>query len=1817
MGYWYMFHCGSNDGYNAGKIRGDSCSFLECLSCAPGYAVALYSFMVACVLPTNRGDFMQSALQVRNWLLSVSTRKQLIPHHRWPCGSLYYAIRVSVDENGNLHFCTVSVVERGLSFFPSMDPFLDISYGSEDMWHYPVSSVIANYSGSFSILLGTRVGEASNPGPESPLQLEARTWRLQIRNVISAASHADELFSTSEDCVVWSETCATESTLQSLTQSARLKKFSLVHSAAVASRTYRGALSTGRGVASGSLILSKFKARHLHNLWPSVVYSTGRISDALICLGRIQLRVIAAYGYHSNLPDAAGLNELLLDEVFSQAHSSHVPTLIAGDLNINLQEYSGWNFYMNAGFQDLGLRFADLADHEPEMTYRGISRLDYCVCNRSAAPLVSGFVIDPRGYTDHASIHVDLQLPVLQIPRRTWKMPVNLQSVDGVLEGVTSATVPQHMKTRFIQQISEGDMTSALHTFAHAFEASCSSVADGKGIPLQAKYFGRANGKFIQHATNLFTTSSDGSVLTDQRQFRCMQQALRRVRELHRSLQRTGRFYGAQHCILWEKILASPGFKGGFAQYLLRNDLVSFVPQYPDPLWISQLLTSLTGEEKLWVQAVRARQYLSVKNRRMTDWARGGRLHASHIKPPAAAPLTALAVTDTLTVRHQRAIKDKSAVFKILDGPIPLPGSVWQFPHKQVAVVKITDDIVTLATPLTSDMAVRQVKQLMWCSDVNFLFSELGQYWDNFWYTDKSPNLEFVQKHLHCLPALPGFDPFISVEELDFVIRKLKCNKARGMDGFSNEEIKALSADLRAMLLLLFNEVIRTACWPDQLTRAIVSLLSKIPTPVHPSHARPINILPSLYRLWAKCVALKIMKAILPHLPHGLCGSVPGKSSLDLAWLLQSAIEESLVTKTPLTGVSIDLSKAYNLISRDGLQLVAHRLGWPQMVIDAYLSHLRALRRHFAVDGCLSDERFSSTGVPEGCPVAVVSMIAITWFVGNRLQFDQLGQLVSFVDNWTVQQSSVSKVLEAVHHIHESVEAFSMTVALDKLRFYSTDEVSRKKLRASVVCGIKCKVYHDFQDLGVFFCAAKRSSSKLYGMRFQRAQPRFQKLSRAPWSDFVKAKALVRFVLPAVLYGCELTHFAASSLRQLRGRCSSALWGSRNQRDHWLSPLVSSASIFEPFLLILARRWNSLQRALRANSSEIVQRWNLFVDLETLPLNGPVSLFLEQIYELGWSARHDGIVVDQQGFVWDIRWDTFGHAYDQILSAWVLRILPLIRKDEQFDGIEEFQIGALRKHLSGKDWFNTVLANYSTGAIMSSRVRAHFLDQGDASCSLCGLETSAVHILYRCPGTQSLRDEINVSVLIDLPNAQRVAGFFPVLHGLRDLRALFAQVPVKVPYQFDDYVHLFTDGSTFYNTITHLAVSSWSVVLAETGSLERTVVESSHLRGLRQTNDRAELQAVLYACQCAPGGTVYSDSKYCVDGFLKLQSFGWLESQWSGACNTDLWHQLWTVLRERAHAWSIVKVASHRVKSSASSAFDLWCITHNDYADEAAKAINRSRPPGFWPLHQKLLVQHRDYIAKFGLLHKLQQSVANTCKLATSRPTSRVQTGGVDCLQWQREQFGMLSNERRSLIPCSHLELDISSFVMCGVFAKLVWQFLIQQYWVPDPLVGISILELYVAFVQSTGWVVPINISSYKQEERPPEFRSTMLASRVWAHETQWTLLKHARQPLTVQVVTFRRILSAIFSAQGITWDIFRSQSLKALGASQPLASLAWRPFCTLDGSTLRLLQIHKAGSSFSAFMGRPFAASRDPVEAPCPMLNVDEVWRCYTALFR
>ena len=127
--------------------------------------------------------------------------------------------------------------------------------------------------------------------------------------------------------------------------------------------------------------------------------------------------------------------------------------------------------------------------------------------------------------------------------------------------------------------------------------------------------------------------------------------------------------------------------------------------------------------------------------------------------------------------------------------------------------------------------------------------------------------------------------------------------------------------------------------------------------------------------------------------------------------------------------------------------------------------------------------------------------------------------------------------------MYNIVESLAMSMAFDKLKMYSTLQKDRKLLKSLQICGHPITVVHDFQDFGVFFCAAKRQTAKCFKTRFFKAQHRFQKLQVVNWSDFRKAKSFSRVVLPAVLYGVELTHVSAFSYKLLRGRSSAALWG--------------------------------------------------------------------------------------------------------------------------------------------------------------------------------------------------------------------------------------------------------------------------------------------------------------------------------------------------------------------------------------------------------------------------------------------------------------------------------------------------------------------------------------------------------------------------------------------------------------------------------------------------------------------------------------------------
>ena len=204
-----------------------------------------------------------------------------------------------------------------------------------------------------------------------------------------------------------------------------------------------------------------------------------------------------------------------------------------------------------------------------------------------------------------------------------------------------------------------------------------------------------------------------------------------------------------------------------------------------------------------------------------------------------------------------------------------------------------------------------------------------------------------------------------------------------------------------------------------------------------------------------------------------------------------------------MVGLALDPSKAYNTISRLALKVAAEQVSWRAPRRAAYGRFLNGLWKYFRVGHHMSPPLLSPAGVPEGCPLAVIFMIAITWLVSAEMQLNHELPMKSYVHNWAVQSRSAAVASNAVVTMAHTTVRLG-TVFLTKSRAYAAMKEFRDMLRRLKVGDAEMTVVSDFADLGMFFCCSKaKSCAKGFQPRFSKAkscakgfQPRFSTRQR-------------------------------------------------------------------------------------------------------------------------------------------------------------------------------------------------------------------------------------------------------------------------------------------------------------------------------------------------------------------------------------------------------------------------------------------------------------------------------------------------------------------------------------------------------------------------------------------------------------------------------------------------------------------------------------------------------------------------------------------------
>ena len=129
-------------------------------------------------------------------------------------------------------------------------------------------------------------------------------------------------------------------------------------------------------------------------------------------------------------------------------------------------------------------------------------------------------------------------------------------------------------------------------------------------------------------------------------------------------------------------------------------------------------------------------------------------------------------------------------------------------------------------------------------------------------------------------------------------------------------------------------------------------------------------MLSTVGKLFARVVLKRLQKLADRVYPESQCGFRSERSTIDMIFSLRQLQEKCREQNQPLYVAFIDLTKAFDLVSRDGLFKVLNRIGCPERLLSIIRSFHSGMKGVVQFDGATSSPFEVKSGVKQGCVLA-------------------------------------------------------------------------------------------------------------------------------------------------------------------------------------------------------------------------------------------------------------------------------------------------------------------------------------------------------------------------------------------------------------------------------------------------------------------------------------------------------------------------------------------------------------------------------------------------------------------------------------------------------------------------------------------------------------------------------------------------------------------------------------------------------------------------------------------------------------------------------
>ena len=419
-------------------------------------------------------------------------------------------------------------------------------------------------------------------------------------------------------------------------------------------------------------------------------------------------------------------------------------------------------------------------------------------------------------------------------------------------------------------------------------------------------------------------------------------------------------------------------------------------------------------------------------------------------------------------------------------------------------------------------------------------------------YSRENTITDAAYEAIETLPCMPELDEPPDELELGKAIDSLPTGKAPGLDGIPPDVIKCAKSTLLGPLHTLLCQCWREGEVPQEMRDCnIVTLYKNKGDRSDCNNYRGISLLSIVGKVFARVVLNRLQKLAERVYPESQCGFRAQRSTTDMVFSLRQLQEKCREQRQPLYIAFIDLTKAFDLVSRDGLFRILSKIGCPPRLLSIVRSFHSDMKGVVQFDGAFSEPFSIRSGVKQGCVLAP-TLFGIFFAVMLRQAFggstdgiylntrsdgklfnpsrlkaktkvrETLIRDMLFADDAALVSHTEPQLQALMDGFSRASQNFGMTISVKKTNVMGQDVTSPPSISVS---GSALDVVHEFTYLGSTVRDDLSLDSEI-NRRIGKASTIFARLSKRVWENnrlSINTKAAVyrACVLSTLLYGSE------------------------------------------------------------------------------------------------------------------------------------------------------------------------------------------------------------------------------------------------------------------------------------------------------------------------------------------------------------------------------------------------------------------------------------------------------------------------------------------------------------------------------------------------------------------------------------------------------------------------------------------------------------------------------------------------------------------------